>query len=305
MNTTLEVLQSEKGSQAEIQGQVTYSMEPRQWGKAITQFVVVQDDTGKVGCNIGLDSKEDKLENGANVHIKGVVDKYPDKKNPNPDGSLPIATSIKGYVVEETITDADFPYGANVKESEHATLGKAVADEEIRQMEKAEEKARVLPAKTERKPVELRNPQQPIQKNMTQQDYWREKTFRDIDNNKKIVRECAVKAATEIEVAQITKGETLAVDGYLKLADIIVDYINKDVEKEEKEEERITDRDLILSGAKTKAEIIAYINNVRVGTPYENDAEFYVGLGCQILTHQKKEELIETVEKFEELLGGQ
>ena len=124
------------------------------------------------------------------------------------------------------------------------------------------------------------------------------------ENNKLIVRECAIKAATEITVAEIGQGGTLAVDGYKKLADIVVDWINTNSEEEAEIEEQVTDRDLILSGVKTKAEIIAYLGNRRKGTPYERDDEFYVGLGCQILTHQKKEELIETVEKFEELLGG-
>ena len=287
----MEIPNLEKGIQAEVQGQVTFSMEPRQYGEKISQFVVVTDETGKIGCNVSLKSKEDKLVNGNNVHIKGVVDKYPDKKNPNPDGSLPIATSIKGYVVEETVDAEDFPYGANVVGDPIKEMTKAIPS--VMPTSKP-----TLPAKTERKPVELRN-QQPTQKYMSQNDYWREKSFRDIDNNKKIVRECAIKAVTET-VARNNPFGIKTKEEYFKFSDEIVAYINE----EKSEEEKVTDRDLILSGAKSKAEIIAYINNARKGTPYENDAEFYVGLGCQILTHQTKKDLIETVEKFEELLGG-
>lgn len=296
MNKALEISDLEKGKQVAIQGEITYSMEPRQYGKSISQFVVIQDETGKQGCNISLPSMEDKLENGSNVHVEGVVDKYPDKKNPNPDGSLPIATSVKGRVMEHYTNAEDFPYGANV--------GKSYKDEEdeIKNMQKAEEKAKVLPAKSERQPVELRNQQ----KVYTNNDYWKDKFLLDVErqvmqkeNNKLIVRECAIKAATEITSAQLT-GEKLvfAVDGYLKLADIVVDWINTNSQ----EKERITERDLILSGAKTKAEIIDYIEGARKGTPYERDDEFYVNMGCQVLTHQTKPGLIATVEKFEELL---
>lgn len=293
----IEIPDLEKGKQAEIKGQVTYSMEPRQYGKAISQFVVVQDETGKIGCNISLGSKEEKLENGNNVHIEGVVDKYHDKKNPNPDGTFPTATSIKGRVMEHYTKAEEFPYGANVAtgyKDSTMTDGEATEFEGVK---------KPLPAKSEHKPVELRN--KVVQKVYTNNDYWKDKFLLDVErqemqkeNNKLIVRECAIKAATELAVVKALDIENA--DQYFYFADQIVDYINKDVEKED----RATDRDLILSGAETKAKIIAYINDTRVGTPYENDAEFYVGLGCQILTHQKKEELIETVEKFEELLKG-
>ena len=298
MNKTLEISDFDKGKQAEIQGQVTYSMEPRQYGKSISQFVVVQDETGKQGCNVGLVSMEDKLENGANVHIKGVVDKYPDKKNPNPDGSLPIATSIKGYVVEETVDAESFPYGANV--------GESYKDEP---KEKEVKEKPVLPVETKRRPVELRNPPKTSQKVYTNNDYWKDKFLLDVErqemqkeNNRLIVRECAIKAVTELVVAKALDIENA--DQYFYFANKIVDYINTNPEAEAEIEEQVTERDLILSGAKTKAEIIAYINNTRAETPYEADAEFYVGLGCQILAHQTKAELIKTAEKFNELLGG-
>lgn len=305
MNKILEVLDLDKGKQVEIQGQVTYTLEPRQWGKSITQFVVVQDETSKVGCNISLTSKEDKLENGNNVHIEGVVDKYPDKKNPLPDGSFPIATSVKGRVMEHYTKAEDFPYGANVGESH---IDEPKEEDPIKKMTSAIPSVMptskpTLPAKSERKLVELKKP--PNQ--YTNNDYWKDKFLLDVErqkmqteNNKLIVRECAIKAATEITVAQISQGEVLAVDGYLKLADIVVNWINTDPKAEKQEVEE----DLILSGAKTKAEIIEYITEIREGTPYEKDAEFYVGLGCQLLKAQTKPELIETVEEFRGLLGG-
>lgn len=298
MNKILEVHDFEKGKEVEIQGQVTYSMEPRQYGKNISQFIVVEDETGKQGCNITLGSMEDKFVNGNNVHVEGVVDKYLNKKNPNPDGSFPIATSIKGYVVEETISNEDFPYGANVGESYKDDPLPVDGEEGFARIADNSTK-KPLPAKSERKPIELKNPQ-PKQTYMTQQDYWREKSFRDIENNKCIVRECAIKAVTELAVAKIANGLKSDDVAYFKFAEEIVDWIYKNPQAEE----QIIEEDLILSGAKTKAEIIDYITEIRAGTPYEQDAEFYVALGCQLLKAQTKAELIETVEKFRELLGG-
>lgn len=299
MNKALEILDFDKGKQVEIQGQVTYSMEPRQYGKSISQFVVVQDETGKQGCNISLKSMEDKLDNGAKVHIKGVVDKYPNKKNPNPDGSLPIATSIKGYVVETVIDVEDFPYGANV--------GESYPDEP----EEKKEPVKVnlpLPAKAERKPVELRNPPKQYTQQYTNNDYWKDKFLLDVErqemqkeNNRLIVRECAIKAVTEMaDKMDIFPQGINFKKRYFEFADEIVDYINTNPEAEEEGIEK----DLVLSGAKTKTEIIDWINNIRLGTLYEADAEFYVGLGCQLLKAQTKSELIETAKKLEELLGG-
>ena len=64
----------------------------------------------------------------------------------------------------------------------------------------------------------------------TKDDYWRDKTAREVENNKCIVRECAIKASTEI----VTGASPIIIESkeeYFKLADEIVDYINKNQTK--------------------------------------------------------------------------
>lgn len=68
--------------------------------------------------------------------------------------------------------------------------------------------------------------QKTTQKEYTNNDYWHDKTLRDIGNNKCIVRECAIKAATELASSgsSLIKSEK----DYYKWADNVVGYIYKD-----------------------------------------------------------------------------
>jgi len=69
------------------------------------------------------------------------------------------------------------------------------------------------------------------QKEYTKDDYWRDKTAREVDNNKCIVRECAIKAATEINVGRMTTAKPMVDSEYFELANEIVEYIYKDQKK--------------------------------------------------------------------------
>jgi len=80
------------------------------------------------------------------------------------------------------------------------------------------------------KPITQPNTQ-PINqpKEYTNNDYWHDKTLRDIENNKCIVRECAIKAVTELAKAITTNEEVFDEKSYFEFADKIVEYINNEI----------------------------------------------------------------------------
>jgi len=69
---------------------------------------------------------------------------------------------------------------------------------------------------------------QSVQQEYTNNDYWHDKNLRDIENNKCIVRECAIKAVTEMAVAGVYLDKE-GVEQFFKTADEIVDYINNKI----------------------------------------------------------------------------
>jgi len=69
-------------------GEVTYVMapkriEPKPGGKQFnpfwSQFIVVKDDTEKIGASITFGEEEDKVGVGDEIKVKGKIDEYPDK----------------------------------------------------------------------------------------------------------------------------------------------------------------------------------------------------------------------------------
>ena len=80
------------------------------------------------------------------------------------------------------------------------------------------------------KPIEqpisqpINQPQKEVKREYTKDDYWYDKTLREIDNNKCIVRECAIKAVSE----QVARNNPFAITDktmFFGFADEIIDYI--------------------------------------------------------------------------------
>jgi len=70
----------------------------------------------------------------------------------------------------------------------------------------------------------INQPQKEVKREYTKDDYWYDKTLREIENNKCIVRECAIKAVSE----QVARNNPFAITDktmFFGFADEIIDYI--------------------------------------------------------------------------------
>jgi len=71
-------------SNIEIEGKVTYAKAPRHIEgdnerghyDFYSQFVYIEDDSGKIGCDISINKEEYKLEQGVIARVKGKLDEY-------------------------------------------------------------------------------------------------------------------------------------------------------------------------------------------------------------------------------------
>lgn len=87
-------------SNIEIEGKVTYEKSPRNitgdnerghfdfW----SQFVVIEDSTGKIGCNVSIEKEEYRLKKGVIARVKGKLESYKDKNGE-------VQKSLKGKLI--------------------------------------------------------------------------------------------------------------------------------------------------------------------------------------------------------------
>jgi len=74
-------------SNIEIEGKVTYAKTPRHIEgdnerghyDFYSQFVVIDDGTGKIGCNVSIEKEEYRLEKDVVARVKGKLEEYKDK----------------------------------------------------------------------------------------------------------------------------------------------------------------------------------------------------------------------------------
>ncbi|MHA1420446.1 MAG: OB-fold nucleic acid binding domain-containing protein, partial [Candidatus Heimdallarchaeaceae archaeon] len=142
--------------------------------------------------------KDDTEEIGSNINIENAEDAY----------KVGQYIQIKGKVSK--YMKGKYP---------NVSLNGNVLDEIVKE-EKEEDVSQEKP-KDNTQPVE-----QPGQIFMSKDDYWREKALRDIENNKCIVRECAIKAVSEEAVINLFN--IVDEKQYFGIADKIVDYINNE-----------------------------------------------------------------------------
>jgi len=75
-------------SNIEIEGEVVYTDQPeRKIGEGKqghydfwSQWIVIQDDTGKIGCSVSLDKEEYKLDKGVVARVKGKLKEWKGKR---------------------------------------------------------------------------------------------------------------------------------------------------------------------------------------------------------------------------------
>lgn len=71
----------EGDSGIELEGKVIKTLTPREGEYGWSQFVVLNDSTGEIGCWLKLDSEKDNVSKGSSLKVKGTVSKeYKDDK---------------------------------------------------------------------------------------------------------------------------------------------------------------------------------------------------------------------------------
>lgn len=267
VSTIEEVKGFEKGKPIKIKGTVKTALQPRKLWKGISQFIVLEDNTDSIGCNVSPNSLDEGYDLGETLVIVGEVNEYPEKDRQTKQLTGKLIKTVNGYVESSFIN----------------------ADEDL-ETEKRSEVA--SEPKTEKIVIK--------QKAYVQNDYWKDKFLLDVErqemyrgNNETIIRECAVKAVTELAVARLSTATPMEEKQYFEFADKIVDWIKDDADFKLK-----TEANLIISGLSPmkKAEIVGWIEKVRKDTAIEDDEEFLIQLNVQVLSAQTIKELRETVD---------
>jgi hypothetical protein len=240
MNKTNELVAMPKGTPCEIQGEISYQLEPKKtmYGKGgYSQFIVVDDETGKIGVNLNLPSIQEGFTKGEKVHIKGKVDKYPDKKQPLlPNGTYPIRTSVVAEWFERYRDADDFTEGMKEITNETQPIVKAENFLYIQEGDYLVKKAT----------------KEELDKKM-----WENKDLR-------IVKQSALKAAVELCV-----NEKIKLQDLFKIADKFVDYVYNEDDKFA----IVTEAQLIKSGliTLTKPQALAWLDKHIPEMPLTDD----------------------------------
>jgi len=253
-------------SNIEIEGKVTYEKAPRHIEgdnerghyDFYSQFVVIDDGTGKIGCNVSIEKEEYRLKKGVMARVKGKLEEYKDK---NGEMQKSLKCSLVGISKGDKTTDVQLEVAKEFFDDK--------AKESIgRQIVEKEEKSAPV-AKPSEKPSN---------------NVWEEKDLR-------IARECAVKAVTELVCAKIMKSKD-----FFNFADSLVKYIYNGAEKPATKEEKLALARHIAEEKKGKLELreghtglledkelteeeIAEIENAvnekeEPGSSYDNDVPF-------------------------------
>ena len=170
------------------EGRIIRVLKPRESQYGCSQFIVVKDDTGEMGSNINIENEEAKYQGGEYIQVKGKVSRYVKGGKPN--------ISLNGNVLNEIVRDEDV--------SQEKPISQPITQPISQPTQKTMKKT--------------------TQKEYTNNDYWYDKTLREIENNKCIVRECAIKAVSE----QVARNNPFAINDktmFFGFADEIIDYI--------------------------------------------------------------------------------
>jgi len=97
-------------SNIEIEGKVTYEKAPRHIEgdnerghyDFYSQFVVIDDGTGKIGCNVSIEKETYRLKKGVMARVKGKLEEYKDK---NGEMQKSLKCSLVGISKGDKTTD--------------------------------------------------------------------------------------------------------------------------------------------------------------------------------------------------------
>ena len=190
-----EMPRASEGDVIELEGTAIKVLKPNEGEFGWSQFVVLKDETGELGCWLKLDSEVDKVPKGIFIKVKGKVSKeYKDSKG----------------VMKRSLNNCTFE---GDKKAENLTGGSTGG-------------------------------------NGDRDDYWTKKFEWERKVHFSIVRECAIKAVTELAKVDPSRDFFIKVNtekDFFKFAEKITDYICK----------RITSEDIVKEfGGTTKEERI-------------------------------------------------
>lgn len=277
VSTIEEVKEFQAGTSVKIKGSVTTALKPRKLWKGISQFIVIKDNTDSIGCNVSCESINEGYELGENLFVVGDRGEYPEKDRRTGQLTGNQVKNINGYV-EEKWVDLNEDLKEEAKVEDETELDKKMTKEFVDNNKVTQPKYR-------------------------QEDYWRDKFLLDVErqeiykgNNDTIIRECAIKAVTSMYAIPDEYHEKPFItneQSYFEFADRIVNWIKNDEDFKLQ-----TEANLIISGLSPlkKAEIVDWINEVRIGTDIEDDDQFLIKLNVQVLPAQTVKELRETVD---------
>jgi len=153
-----------------------------------SQMVILKDDTAEIGSWINIESAETAYKVGQYLKVQGKVSKYV-------KGGKQGISLNNGKVLEEIIKDDDVSQAKPIEQPISQPTTQPITP-----------------------------PQKEVKREYTKDDYWYDKTLREIENNKCIVRECAIKAVSE----QVARNNPFAITDktmFFGFADEIIDYI--------------------------------------------------------------------------------
>jgi hypothetical protein len=193
-----EMSRTSEGDIVELEGNVFKALKPNEGEYGFSQFIVLKDETGELGCWLKLDSEGDKVPKGISLKVKGKVSKeYKDSKG----------------VMKRSLNNCTF--------------------------------------EGDKKEVGSTQDKESTGGNGDREDYWTKKFEWEKKVHFSIVRECAIKAVTELAKVDPSKGDFFikvnTEKDFFKFAEKITDYICK----------RITSEDIVKEfGGTTKEERI-------------------------------------------------
>ncbi|MBA7575704.1 hypothetical protein ES708_17540 [subsurface metagenome] len=195
-------------SNIEISGEVTYANDPRNFkgdskGRHYdfwSQYIAVEDETDSIGCNITIKNEEAALFEGDQVTIKGKLTEFEDK-----DGNM--QRKLNGRI-------------------------KRTREEKAREEENRGEKIEATEVTGEKK--ETTGGGKKTNNGGKKTNNGGKKTNNGGKNELHIVRECAIKAVTELAKISPDKTFTIKVQtekDFFAFSDKIVKYIYKELEE--------------------------------------------------------------------------
>ena len=258
-----------KGTEIEIQGEITYDSAPKQvrYGQGFSQFIVVHDSgegaLGGIGCNVPLSNVDQGYRKGETVTVRGKLDKYADRKQPLlPNGTYPVKTSVKVEHIEEFTQIQNYP-----EEEVPASPTNVMSKEDVREANKPPRNGYIIAKEVE------------------------EEKKRIIFEKKDLIT--AKESACKTVGKWIESGK-MELKDYFKWCNYLVDYFYNEDDKFA----IITEANLMISGliTVTKAEALNWIEMHLKGTDVAQDVTGI--LHVKALDKQTLNELLETIGKL-------